>query len=272
VIHPFFIFLANFIFLNKGFDKMKPVEGRIREGGQRMGEIEREAIAADTNNFQSNILNDVVWFARAPVATAKKYLDEPSLLEYIERTRMAPLYGKDDADGTAVAYPLDEVIPVGSNYILIMFQVDRYSNLKRHLLMFRCEPTRVRIKCDTMEEFEQKRKELAKTHSTISYSEEALELGYIDDGPKTFTAGEILEHIYRFYSSAMIETELQAVAQTDDGFGYSERAARALEDGTVLYREEVMGDCMHFEGLRLVGHAVGKDSETYPVYSVNFGS
>lgn len=248
---------------------MKPVEGRIREGGQRMGEMEKEAV---TNNFPPEILNDVVWFARAPVATAKKYLDEPSLLEYIERTRMAPLYGKDDTEGTAVAYPLDEVIAVGSNYMLIMFQVDRYSTLERHLLKFRCEPTHVRIKCDTIEEFEQKRKDLAKLHSTISYSEEALELGYIDDSPKAFTAGEILEHIYRFYSSVMIDAELQAVARTDDGFGYSERAVKALQDGTVLYREEVMGDCMHFEGLSLVGHAVGKDSENYPVYSVNFGS
>jgi len=225
----------------------------------------------DDVEFPQRILGDVVWFARQPIAAARKYLDEPSLAEYIERTRMAPLSGKEDDVNTVVAYPLNEVLALGWNYIMLSFQIDRYSKLKPRLLKFQCKPARVTIKCESMQEFERKRNELRTSHSCIAYSEQNLELSYIDDNAKSCTTGELLEHIYRFYSADMTNDELSAVSQTDDGWGYSQRAAQAINDGTVLYREEVMGDCMHFEGLRLIGHAMGKEGK-YPVYAVDFGS
>lgn len=62
-----------------------------------------------------------------------------------------------------------------------------------------------------------------------------------------------MEHVYRFYSGEIPQEDLEEIAETDDGWGYSKKAKKALKNGTVLYREQVMGDCMHFEGLRFAG-------------------
>ena len=84
-----------------------------------------------------------------------------------------------------------------------------------------------------------------------------------------FTAGEILDHIHRFYCAAMTKDELERVAKTDDVFGYARRAQDALANNTVLYREQVMGDCMYFEGLKL---DAAQSAPVLPTYSVLFGS
>lgn len=87
-----------------------------------------------------------------------------------------------------------------------------------------------------------------------------------------FTAGEILDHIYRFYAGEihdeMEDDELEQISKTEDGWGYADQAKQALQDGTVLYRHQVMGDCMHFEGL----HYVRTTSQGAPVYRICLGS
>ena len=218
--------------------------------------------------MKTHLMQDVVWFARQPITTAKKFVDDPGFEDYILRTRMNNLTAEPEIVlEQTVAYPLNEVLPIGSNYIYLMFQCDRYSELEPQIQKYRCLPTTVTIQCATTEEFEQKKKALFESHLPVCSKESTLEIQYLDMSPATFTVGEILNHIHRFYTTAMTKTELDAVASTDDGFGYSQKALRASEENTILYREEIMGDCMHFEGLRLIGH-----KESYPVYKILFGS
>lgn len=189
----------------------------------------------------SVILSDVSWFAREPISEAKL------LPQYDE-------LGDVEAE-ESIPYPLDSVIEIGSMFYTIAYQVDRYNSLPCVELKYCSNPSRKTEKCADLAVLRKRFDELQGKYGSVIYSEDKLEVYYYDAESGTVTAGEILNHIYRFYASAMITDELRAVSETDDGWGYSNKAATALKNGTVLYREEIMGDCMHFEGLCQKGKA-----------------
>ena len=82
------------------------------------------------------------------------------------------------------------------------------------------------------------------------------------------TVQHILTHIQRFYTSR-IENKQDYIELEDP---YSSLVSESL-DGTVVYLEEVMGDCMFFEGLNLVRNLDGNvRNEDVPIYRVELGS
>lgn len=126
------------------------------------------------------------------------------------------------------SYPLNLATPLFSEFLCLSLPIDRYAAAERKIVKLR------------------------KSSAAAAAA---------------FSVAEILEHIHRFYTAALPKEELEAVAKTDDVFGYAERARIALKDGTVLYREQVMGDCLNFEKLTLLGAQA-----SMPLYYVHFGS
>ena len=82
-----------------------------------------------------------------------------------------------------------------------------------------------------------------------------------------FTAGDILEHIYRFYTSEIPHDECVAISLTNDPFNYFESAKDALKNSSVLYRERIMGSLTCFEGLKFV-----RMNGDIPMYEIMLGS
>lgn len=75
----------------------------------------------------------------------------------------------------------------------------------------------------------------------------------LNEGEK-FTELTILRTIRDYYHAPLSEKELAKIAyETDDGWGYNEKAQKALEDKTELKRHEIMGDCVFLEIIEPVG-------------------
>lgn len=174
------------------------------------------------------LLNDVTWFARASVSEAKKYLKAENFAEYIQRTRFN--INNDDINNIPY-YPMDEIIDVKFDFIIIEYQSDRYSEVNY---------IRRKYKAKNLSEHLKKYQ---------------------------FTVGDILEHVYKFYSGVMTDEHKNLVKDLDDGWGYSDIVKESLEKGTTIYVQQIMGDCMHFEGLRFI-----TIKGEIPVYRIMLGS
>ena len=83
--------------------------------------------------------------------------------------------------------------------------------------------------------------------STLDYQERTLE-------KNTFiTYRDILQFVDGFYNGYFTKGELELVKDTNDCFGYSDKAKEAYENDLQLKRKDVMGDCVYFEGFRKRG-------------------
>jgi hypothetical protein len=167
-------------------------------------------------------------------------------------------------------HSLNEKLDIGK-VIYISYQADRYSTLPDILHKYEAD-TEVYMDYhfDTLEKAQNKAKEseISSVPIICLKSDKGItDYTFSVETDKIFTVGDILNHIYRFYTSIMSKEEIIAIATTDDGWGYNEKAKNSLVNKTVLYREQVMGDCMHFEGLRYIGN-----KDNIPTYKVIFGS
>lgn len=220
-----------------------------------------------------SLLGDVAWFARENVSEAYRFLEEPNIVEKIIKTRTPSeeikVEGKEEDDQEP--YPLDEEvkIPGDAQVIKIKYQIDRYSNLSMVSRQYAATtPVMVTEEFETKEAADKKWDEDKYSGCFGPEKNENGKYSFTYPARNKFTVGDILTHIYKFYSGEIPEEELGAISKTDDGWGYSKAAKKALDNETVLYREEVMGDCMHFEGL----HYVRTNSKGVPIYHVCFGS
>lgn len=87
-----------------------------------------------------------------------------------------------------------------------------------------------------------------------------------------FRVVKILEDIYRFYTGEMTTDAIARIATTNDALGYCNAAKDAWKSGTVLHREEIMGDCMYFEGLRYLGNLKTETGEDIMTFQLMLGS
>ena len=62
------------------------------------------------------------------------------------------------------------------------------------------------------------------------------------------TYRDVLNFVDNFYGGNLTRNELELIMNTDDGFGYSDKAKDAFNNNTSLRRIEVMGDREYFEG------------------------
>eukprot|EP01024_Parvocaulis_polyphysoides_P020856 TRINITY_DN1983_c2_g1_i2.p1 TRINITY_DN1983_c2_g1~~TRINITY_DN1983_c2_g1_i2.p1 ORF type:complete len:284 (-),score=36.40 TRINITY_DN1983_c2_g1_i2:391-1131(-) len=81
-------------------------------------------------------------------------------------------------------------------------------------------------------------------YSELSYSGKTLEQDQF------VTYKNVLDFVDEFYEGFLSVEELAKVKDTDDGWGYAEKAGEALERNQQIQRLEVMGDCQFFEGFR----------------------
>ena len=80
-----------------------------------------------------------------------------------------------------------------------------------------------------------------------------------------FTEYTILRSIRDYYQQNMTKEELEDVAyNTNDGWGYSELAEKALSNNKPLKRGKVMGDCKYFEHLKPI--KVDKNEAHYSIF------
>lgn len=238
------------------------------------------------SSMKGEILRDVSWFARAPVSEAK-LLQAASFEEYIYKTRIAPIEeafgggGGDEADENKgnkekkeekeTPYPLEQQLDLGE-FIEIHFQIDRYSELEYWRRTYKASTPIIKTVSVKNEDWAEKLNEIQDKYGKVSWSwktgEDHKEIRYTDG--YTFSVGEILEHVYRFYSGEIPRDDLLEIVECDNNWEYADKAKEALKNGTVLYREEVMGDCMHFEGLEFIGFSkYGKDTK---MFRIMFGS
>jgi len=182
------------------------------------------------------ILRDVSWFARQPISEAKLSAAS-SIEEYIYKTRILPM---EQAFGIISKDENDNEI---KNEEDPAYPLDKQLDLGQFI--------QIHFQVDRYAELEYQKKNYKAPK-------------------KGFTAGKILEHIYRFYASEIPEEELEQVIDTDDSWGYSAKAKKAFANKTVLYREQVMGDCIHFEGLQFIGFS--KERADMKMFRVMFGS
>jgi hypothetical protein len=91
------------------------------------------------------------------------------------------------------------------------------------------------------------------------------ELKYQSRYNEEFTVREMRDHIQRFYHSRI--TDKQKYIELEDP--YSELVKESMDGtlGSVIYLEEVMGDCIFFEGLQFL-----REDDGVPVYLVKLGS
>ena len=200
-----------------------------------------------------SILDDVSWFIRAQVSKATKINEE------IDDWK--PYVLNQDVVFTGGS--------TGSTFtnIIILYQMDRYSTLKPCARKYQAStPIYTEEKFASKEEMETRLQVVSKSAQWFIQNASPPTLKYVNG--KKFQVGEILHHIHKFYASEMTPCELKEVSETDDGWGYSKSAREALTNGTVLYREEIMGDCMRFEGL----HFVHINDEGVPIYHLSLGS
>lgn len=165
-----------------------------------------------------------------------------SSVEELTEEIHAPMKRKDEA--------LNEKIYMDE--ITILYQTDRYSELGYTAKKYLPSPKLCTHTYDAKEEYEKAKEEFMKKDGFVAYEEDTTTLRHACNN--YFTAGEILKHIERFYFQEMTKEEKKAISETDDGWGYSDKAKVSLELGTVLLRHEVMGDCMNFEGIRCIGN------------------
>ncbi len=231
----------------------------------------------DIMKLHEQLLGDVSWFVRSGLSEVKRFTDPPqNIIEYIQKTRIDPtnaaLTGEESESASDfVPYDMNEEIPLKSEYIRLSFQIDRYSELDPVQLTYKADVPVQRSKTFVnQEEFKEGAKQLLTEYGMTRSNEETLTVEY-PTGQYTFSTGSLLNHIYRFYTSPISKKHLKLIAATDDGWGYSDKAKEALDVSTVLYHEEVMGDCMYFEGLRLLSY-VEDDDVDIPTYQIMFGS
>jgi hypothetical protein len=213
---------------------------------------------------KGSFLNDVSWFASTKVSKAVQIDAKVSLEEYILGSR-----GLNEVEGMDVPYPLHTKIIMPKDFCL-NFQIDRYSEL---------EPVREFYEISGPPEVI----DIPLTEWNTNIIDEWFEKGWVEfeshDDVITLTfprdtefalttVGTILQKIYDFYQTHMSEEELEVVSKLDDGWGYSEHARDALSLHKKIQRHEVMGDCMHFEGLVEESYI----SNGHSVYTINFGS
>ena len=254
-------------------NKTKSVE-QIVEALNKLPPVEKKLVMKKFEDILPPriILGDVSWFARSPVSNAKAFKEKPSMEEYIVATRIGPmqeaLTGEKPEHDPFVDYDLSEEIDVKSEFIILRYQIDRYSELDYEDRKYQASTMKYEnVEFDSQETVDNYCKENGITQYMTS--RKGKDDRYVLAKPmgNIFTAGDILEHVYRFYSSIVSNDMKSEIAETDDGWGYSATAKESLENGTVMYLEEVMGDCMHFEGLRFI-----EFEGTIPVYQIMFGS
>ncbi len=140
--------------------------------------------------------------------------------------------------------------------ITILYKRDRYGTLEYDKVSYFPQGYRKLVTFDDEEELKAFQQEVLETFG--------MAMGGVDeDGKKgvyifeqKFTEEEILNHLYLYYQQILNEGELKLISDTDDGFGYAQKAGIALEHGVTLYRHQVMGDSMWFEGLSKVEDGV----------------
>lgn len=210
-----------------------------------------------------SLLGDVTWFIRQPASEASVIGENMGVVDIImDRCNIM-----DDPDKRMKKDRLDLKKEISMDKITISYQIDRYHELDAVKKTYTAANfRRVKVQCSSEEEFETKSKEFFDKYGFISSSKEELWISYVSKDDSYFTVGDILNHIYLFYHQIMNESELQDVSGCDDGWGYADKAANALKNGTILYRHEIMGDCMHFEGLSL------NSSGDAPYYELCLGS
>lgn len=189
------------------------------------------------------ILDDVIWFARTPSSEAKSPTE-------------TDLY---------IPYPMNKTVDINNQCIIIRYQVDRDSELSYVSRKYKASSP---VYCEKEFIDEEEAKEYTNNlkEFIIAKSDKGVVVKYLEK--YQFTAGEILEHIYRFYSNIMTNEHKKAVQHLDDFYGYSKIAKKSLAEGTTIYMEEIMGDCMNFEGLKFYAH----NKAGIPIYEIEFGS
>lgn len=215
---------------------------------------------------KGSFLNDVSWFARTKVNKAIQIEAKVSLEEYLMSSR-----GFDSANqvqGMDTPYPLHTKVVIPKDFCL-SFQVDRYSEVEPFHEFYEIrEPLEVidiplnEWNTNIVDEWFENGWVEFQTHDDV------ITLTFPKDTEFALTTvGVILQKIYDFYRQDMSEEELEVIAKLDDVWGYSEIAREALVSHKKVKRYEVMGDCMHFEGLEECGNSNG-----HRIFRINFGS
>lgn len=212
-----------------------------------------------------SMLGDIVWFIGQPVSKARFIDPEAHILDIIQDR--CNIFG--DPAKEMKKHEIDFDQEINFKKITIQFSIDRYSELAPQQRTYIATNARkITIQCANLDELEQRKVEILDKHESCGYSKDKLELNFYDKEDVYFTTRDILMHIYLFYHQIMTNEELLNVSNCDDGWGYAERAKKALEHGNVLYRHEIMGDRLHFEGLGLIENGADQD----PVFELILGS
>lgn len=227
------------------YEKMAEQTAQLKKFLEKFNELSIEQKAAFMSRAEKelpgtfpprHILSDASWFARAETTTAVKLKPNMGIEEYLVKTRIAPMV---KAMGGDTGYDEDDEDGIP------------YPHDEEIKVPF--DKIRLQLQVDR--------------YSTLEYQEHE----FTPQNPGVLTAGEIFQWVYDFYHNPIKGQLVEDIAGTDDGWGYSETAQAAIDEGRWLELQEVMGDCMHFEGLRYITTERGDDTMT-GVYLVCFGS
>jgi hypothetical protein len=75
----------------------------------------------------------------------------------------------------------------------------------------------------------------------------------LDFGKGILTLNRLSETLHKFYTSSLTEEQIEYVkTYNDDYFEYKKNCLKKYEDGMRVSYKDLMGDKVHFEGLRRV--------------------